>query len=94
MVKGEYEKATKLLNLKGQQLYEENKGKYSTVKNKVLENIIRDFELSGVHLAGKQKANFLKAKEKLSLLEAKFENNVVNTKTKKRGTKNFISNSC
>ena len=60
-------------------LYEENKGKYSTVKNKVLENIIRDFELSGVHLAGKQKANFLKAKEKLSLLEAKFENNVVDS---------------
>ena len=45
----------------------------------MLENIIRDFELSGVHLAGKQKANFLKAKEKLSLLEAKFENNVVDS---------------
>ena len=60
-------------------LYEENKSKHSAVKNKVLENIIRDFELSGVHLAGKQKASFLKAKERLSLLEAKFENNVVDS---------------
>ena len=44
-------------------LYEENKAKYSTVKNKVLENIIRDFELSGFIWQASKKLVFLKPKK-------------------------------
>lgn len=52
---------------------------FTIAQKKVLENDIRDFKLSGVHLSAGKKAKFAALKKELTQLQTKFEENVLDS---------------
>ena len=99
----EYEKSLSLLtshyskigqnkNLFSQyeKFYEQNKKKLNESQNKLLENTLRGFRLSGVHLDNKKRKLLRSYQERLAKLESKFEQNILDSSNS--WSKNFKTN--
>ena len=70
-----------------EKLYEQNRVNLTQSQSKLLENILRGFKLSGVHLDAKKRKLFRSCQEKLAKLESKFEQNILDSSNS--WTKNF-----
>ena len=68
-------------------MYEQNRVNLTQSQSKLLENILRGFKLSGVHLDAKKRKLFRSCQEKLAKLESKFEQNILDSSNS--WTKNF-----
>ena len=62
-----------------EKFYDENKRKLNSSQKKLLLDILKGFKLSGVHLDAKKRKSFRDCQEKLARLEAKFEQNVLDS---------------
>ena len=62
-----------------EKLYEQNRKNLTQSQNKLLENVLRGFRLSGVHLNVKKRKLFRECQEKLAKLESKFEQNILDS---------------
>lgn len=51
--------------------------KFDVAQKKVIQNMLRDFHLSGIDLGEKDRQNFIKLQEKLSKLQTRFSENVL-----------------
>ena len=70
-----------------EKLYKQSRENLTQSQNKLLENVLRDFRLSGVHLDAKKRKLFRSCQEKLAKLESKFEQNILDSSNS--WTKNF-----
>ena len=70
-----------------EKLYKQSRENLTQSQNKLLENVLRDFRLSGVHLDAKKRKLFRNCQEKLAKLESKFEQNILDSSNS--WTKNF-----
>jgi len=61
--------------------YKNNRKKLSAHQNKLLSDILKGFRLSGVHLDSKKRKLFRDSQNKLAELEAKFEQNILDSTT-------------
>ena len=61
--------------------YKNNRKKLSAHQNKLLSDILKGFRLSGVHLDSKKRKLFRDSQNKLAGLEAKFEQNILDSTT-------------
>ena len=93
-IRKQYEKCLKLLtshygkigqNFKlfsqYQKFHEENRKMLNSHQNKLLSDILKGFRLSGVHLDSKKRKLFRDCQNKLAELEAKFEQNILDSTT-------------
>ena len=64
-----------------QKFHEENRKMLNSHQNKLLSDILKGFRLSGVHLDSKKRKLFRDCQNKLAELEAKFEQNILDSTT-------------
>ena len=62
-----------------ERFYEKNKKKLNSNQVKLLEDILKGFKLSGVHLDPAKRKSFRECQEKLAKLESKFEQNILDS---------------
>lgn len=93
-IRKQYEKSLKLLTSyygkigqnhklfsQYEKFYEDNKNKLNAHQKKLLLDILKGFRLSGVHLDSKKRKLFRDSQNKLAELEAKFEQNILDSTT-------------